>query len=514
MAPPTENYFLLIAPLLLLLLAYTSFLFISGKSPSLKRRRIEAQTPPPGPPALPIIGHLHLVGKILPTSFQALAQRHGPLLTLRLGFSTCVLASDASTAKQIFKAHELNFSSRPEFGSAQYSIYRGSNFAMAPHGDYWRFMKKLTVTRLLSPARLRLLAGVVDDERVRLLRSVAGSDGKVCDLGSELTAMTNNVICRMAMSTRCSGESEEAERVRGVVAECLDLAGKLSCGDALGPLFSVLDFSGNGPKLVRVLTEFDGLVERIIKEHEEEEETERRREDLLDILLEIYNDPLAEIRLSKTDIKSFLLDIFIAGTDTTSTAMQWAMAELINHPAAFKNLRDEINTVVGPNQLIKNSDVPNLPYLRAVIHETLRLHPPAPLIIRESADDCQVNSFTIKRKTRVLTNVYAVMRDPQSWKNPDEFIPERFLEDNSDEKIEGGNFDFRYLPFGSGRRGCPGASLAMMVMHATVGALVQCFDWEVEDGEKLDMRLGSGFGGEMARPLLCYPVSRLSPHYF
>ncbi|CAI0406740.1 unnamed protein product [Linum tenue] len=441
MAPSTENFFLLIAPLLLLLLAYTSFLFISGKSPSLKRRRIKPPTPPPGPPALPIIGHLHLVGKVLPTSFQALAQAHGPLLTLRLGLSTCVLASNASTAQQIFKAHELNFSSRPEFGSAQYSIYRGSNFAMAPYGDYWRFMKKLTVTRLLSPARLRLLAGVVDDERLRLLRSVAAGDGKVCDLGSELTAMTNNVICRMAMSTRCSGESEEAERVRRVVAECLDLAGKLSCGDALGPFFSVLDFSGNGPKLFRVLTEFDGL------------------------------------------------DIFIAGTDTTSTAMQWAMAELINHPAAFKTLRDEINAVVGrPNQLIKSSDVPNLPFLRAVIHETLRLHPPAPLIIRESADDCQVNGFTIKRKTRVLTNVYAVMRDPQCWKNPDEFIPERFMED-SGEKIEGGNFDFRYLPFGSGRRGCPGESLAMMVMHATVGALVQCFDWEVEGGEKLDMSL-------------------------
>lgn len=203
----------------------------------------------------------------------------------------------------------------------------------------------------------------------------------------------------------------------------------------------------------------------------------------------------------------------MAGTDTSSAAMQWAMAELLNRPEAFHKLREEINAVVGPNRLVKESDVQNLPFLRAVIRETLRLHPSAPLIIRECAEDCMVNGSLVKAKTRVLVNVYAIMRDPELWANPDEFMPERFLE-SSGEKIgehqmEFKGQNFRYLPFGSGRRGCPGASLAMLVMHAAVGALVQCFDWKVKDGEKIDLSTGSGFAAEMATPLACYPIPHL-----
>jgi len=166
----------------------------------------------------------------------------------------------------------------------------------------------------------------------------------------------------------------------------------------------------------------------------------------------------------------------MAGTDTSSAAMQWAMGELMNNPQAFKKLRDEINSVVGPNRLVKESDMPNLPYLRAVIKETLRLHPSAPLIIRECAEDCTVNGSVVKAKTRVLVNVYTIMRDPDSWADPDEFVPERFL-DSSEERVgehqmEFKGQNFRYLPFGSGRRGCPGASLAMLVMHPAIGRLI------------------------------------------
>lgn len=200
----------------------------------------------------------------------------------------------------------------------------------------------------------------------------------------------------------------------------------------------------------------------------------------------------------------------MAGTDTSSAAMQWAMGELINHPKAFRKLREEINAVVGTNRLVKESDIPNLPYLRAVIKETLRLHPSAPLIIRECAEDCIVNGYTVKSKSRVVINVYAIMRDPDSWTSPDEFIPERFLE-SSEEKIgehpmEFKGQNFRYLPFGSGRRVCAGASFAMLVMHAAVGSLVQCFDWKLEDGEKVDLSQGPGFSSEMAKPLVCYPI--------
>ncbi|OAY43159.1 hypothetical protein MANES_08G047000v8 [Manihot esculenta] len=472
----------------------------------------------PSPPALPLIGHLHLIGSVLPKSFQDLARRYGPLMKIRLGASTCVVVSNADVAKEIFKTQELNFSSRPEFGSSEYFIYRGSRFVTAQYGDYWRFMKKLCMTRLLAVPQLDKFTDIRDQEKVKLVESVMGCarEGRPCDLSSEFTTLTNNTICRMAMSTRCSGTDNDAKEIKELVKTCLQLAGKLSVGDILGPL-KIFDFSSTGKKLVGALKKYDRLVERIIKEHEEKamEGAVGERKDLMDILLEIYNDPTAEIRLSKNDIKSFLLDIFFAGTDTSSAAMQWAMGELINCPRAFNKLREEINTVVGQKRLIKESDVQNLPYLRAVIRETLRLHPSAPLIIRECAEDCKVNDSTIKAKTRVLVNVYAVMRDPEMWTNPDEFMPERFME-SSEEKIgehqmEYKGQNFRYLPFGSGRRGCPGASLAMLVMHAAVGALVQCFDWEVEDGDKVDLSPGSGFAAEMARPLVCFPVKHMNP---
>ncbi|KAJ6741876.1 FLAVONOID 3'-MONOOXYGENASE-RELATED [Salix viminalis] len=434
---------------------------------------------PPSPPALPVIGHLHLIGPVLAKSFQTLATRYGPLMQIRLGASTCVVASNAVVAKEIFKTQDLNFSSRPEFGSSEHFIYRGSRFVTAQYGDYWRFMKKLCMTRLLSVPQLDKFTDVLDEEKVKLVESVMGCarEGKLCDLNCEFTALTNNTICRMTMSTRCSGSDNDADQIERLVKTCLQLAGKLSLGDILGP-FRIFDFSGNGKKLVGALQAYDRLVERILQEHEEKPKkgfVEGERKDLMDILLEIYNDPAAEIKLSKNDIKSFLLDLFFAGTDTSAAAMHWAMGELLNNPRAFKKLRDEINTVVGPDRLVKESDVPNLPYLKAVMRETLRLHPSAPLIIRECAEDCKVNGSDIKAKTRVLVNVYAVMRDPESWVNPDEFMPERFLE-SSDEKIgehqmEYKGQNFRYLPFGSGRRGCPGATLAMMVMHAAVGGL-------------------------------------------
>ncbi|KDP37375.1 hypothetical protein JCGZ_06829 [Jatropha curcas] len=281
----------------------------------------------------------------------------------------------------------------------------------------------------------------------------------------------------MAMSTRCFGSNNEAEEIEELVKTYLKLTGKLSLGDVLGPL-KIFDFPGTGKKLVGALTKYDRLVERIMNEHEEKAKKGLvgEKKDLLDILLDIYNDPEAEIMLSRNDINSFLLDLFFAGTDTSSAAMQWAMGELINCPIAFNKLREEINTVVGPNRLIKESDVQNLRYLRAVSKETLRLHPSAPLIIRECAEDCKINGSIIKAKTRVLVNVFAVMRDKDSWANPGEFLPERFME-SSKEKIgehqmEFKGQNFRYLPFGSGRRGCPGASLAKLVMHAAVGALV------------------------------------------
>lgn len=156
--------------------------------------------------------------------------------------------------------------------------------------------------------------------------------------------------------------------------------------------------------------------------------------------------------------------------------------------------------------------MPNLPYLQAVVKENLRLHPPLPLIPRKCRHECKLNGYDIPTDSRMLINVYAIMRDETLWKNPTKFVPERFLKsENGSIQGDTKDRDFSYLPFGSGRRACPGAALAYAVMHVTIGALVQCFDWKTEGNKNVDMEEGSGFTMDMATPLVCYPVAIVNP---
>ncbi|KAF7818983.1 3,9-dihydroxypterocarpan 6A-monooxygenase [Senna tora] len=465
---------------------------------------------PPSPPALPIIGHLHLLGSVIPKCFQNLARLHGPLMQLRLGASTSLIVSNAQVAKEIYKTHDLNFCYRPQFGSSDYYQYKGSHFITAPYGPFWRFMKKLCVTQLLSPSQIGRFTHIRQQEIKSLLGSLllCSSEGRSCDLSFKLTALTNNILCRMAMSTTC-----DDEEIHGLVREFLELGAKLSMGEVLGPL-GKLDLFGYGKKLAKTVGKFDRIVETIMKEHEEKHDHMKgseggERKDMMDILLEVYRDPNAEVKLKRNDVKAFFLEILLAGTDTSSVALQWAIAEIINHPEVLKKLRAEIDSIVGTSRLVTESDVPDLMYLQAVVKEVLRLHPPAPFALRQSAQDCNVNGYDVKGESRTLLNVYAIMRDPQAWVNPEEFIPERFLDE-----INGGNGigsqDFRYIPFGSGRRGCPGASLALSVIHITIAALIQCFDWKSKNGDKVDVEEGSGFSVGLAKPLVCYPMTRLN----
>ncbi|KAG4913028.1 hypothetical protein JHK82_053612 [Glycine max] len=474
---------------------------------SLVTRSTKKFRPPPSPPTLPIIGHLHLVGSVIPKSFQALARLYGPLIQLRLGASTCVVVSNDQVAKEVMKTNDLNFCYRPHFGSSEYFLYKGSDFITAPYGPYWRFIKKLCMTQLLSSSQLGRFVHVREQEINKLLKSVlvCSSEGRVIDLSFELTSLTNNILCRMAMSTSCLDRVHDAAEILDLVREFLHAGAKLSMGEVLGPL-GKFDLFGYGKKLVKIVGKFDQVLERIMEEHEEKNTEVRRGEtgDMMDIMLQVYKDPNAEVRLTRNHIKAFFLDIFLAGTETSSAALQWAMAEMMNKEGVLKRVKEEIDEVVGTNRLVSESDITNLRYLQAVVKEVLRLHPTAPLAIRESAENCSINGYDIKGQTRTLINVYAIMRDPEAWPNPEEFMPERFL--------DGINAaDFSYLPFGFGRRGCPGSSLALTLIQVTLASLIQCFQWNIKAGEKLCMEEASSFSTGLAKPLLCYPITRFNP---
>ncbi|KAL3534241.1 hypothetical protein ACH5RR_002702 [Cinchona calisaya] len=505
---------------LLFSISFISILFIRCNA----KKRSKSKTPriqhPPSPPSLPLIGHLHLLSPALSKSFHYLSTRYGPLMRLRFGSASTIVVSNATIAKEMLKNNEMNFVSRPHFGSSDYDIYDGCTFIFAEYGVYWRFMKKLCMTELLSMAQLNRFSDIRMQEMKKLIETLLKcsqeGNNKGCNLGLELLRMTNNVVCRMAMSTRCSERVDESKLVWEFVKGVEVLALKFSLGELLGPV-NKLDLFGYGRRLKALLLGFDAMVEKIMVEHEKDIDTgKEKKKDIMGILLEIYRDEQAEVKLTRKNIKSFLMELFMAGTETTSAALQWTIAELINHPKVFNKLREEINGVVG-TRLVEESDVPNLPYLQAVVKESLRLHPTAALIFRKCVKDCKINGYDILANERTIFNLTAIMRDPNLWENPLDFIPERFttnLQENHDPyKIDFKGQDFKIFPFGSGRRGCPGTSFALTVIHGVVATLVQCFDFEVEGGGKLNMEERAGFSNGMVHPLICYPITHFNPFH-
>ena len=178
----------------------------------------------------------------------------------------------------------------------------------------------------------------------------------------------------------------------------------------------------------------------------------------------------------------------------------------------LEKARLEIDAVVGKSRIVEESDIKNLPYLQAIVKETLRLHPPVPLNLRESSTSEVVCGYNIPPKTRLFINIWAVGRDPNQWKNPLEFMPERFIDENGRSEFDVRGQSYNLLPFGSGRRRCPGISLALHVVHVNLGALIQCFQLKVNGGDgKVDMEEKPGLTLPRAHPLICVPVPRLNP---
>lgn len=274
--------------------------------------RATVQRCPPSPLALPIIGHLHLLSSKLPQSFQNLARRYGPLMQLRIGATTFLIASSATVAKEILRTHDGDFASRFEFGPAEYNIYSGIGFITGPYSSYWRFMKKLCITKLFAGPQLARFSRIRELEIQNLLKSVLKSskEGEACDLGVELTTLTNNLLCSMALSKTCSDNVMGAKEIRRLVVEIMELGTKLGAYEAIGPL-KKFDIFGYGKNLVEAMWRYDHLFDQIMKFYEDNmvdgQDGWNEESDLMSIVLETFKDTNAEVKLTKNQIKFFFL---------------------------------------------------------------------------------------------------------------------------------------------------------------------------------------------------------------
>ncbi|KAK8649296.1 hypothetical protein V6N13_130026 [Hibiscus sabdariffa] len=265
---------------------------------------------PPSPMALPIIGHLHLVAPIPHQALHKLSTKHGSLMHIRLGSVPCVVASSPEMAKEFLKTHESSFSNRPITAAVDYLTYGSADFSFAPYGPYWKFMKKICMSELLSGRMLDQFLPVRVEEIRRFLQLMEkkASTGEKVDVGGELVRLTNNIVSRMAMNQTCSDNEDEAEEVRKLVEATAELTGQFNLSDFIW-FCKNLDLQGMKKKLKHVRDKFDSMMDKIIKEHEE---ARKRKDhdtvkDLLHVLLDTSEDETSDMKLSRENIKAFIL---------------------------------------------------------------------------------------------------------------------------------------------------------------------------------------------------------------
>ncbi|XP_020189727.1 cytochrome P450 93G2-like [Aegilops tauschii subsp. strangulata] len=466
---------------------------------------------PPSPMALPFIGHLHLIRPPPHRAFDRIIARHGPLVYLRLGPSAhCVIIGSAGVAHDVLK-FEGSIPERPLTAVTRHLAYDSVGFAFAPYGPHWRFMKRLCMSELLGPRTIEQLRPVRAAELAGVLRvaTAASAKGETLDMSRQLIRMSNNAIMRM-VATDLPGDMADA--ARDCAKQVAELVGAFNLEDYV-PLCRGWDLQGLGRRTRGVHAKFDALLETMIKNKGKERREvadKANAKDLLDILMDAAADPTAEVKLTRDSIKAFVLDIFTAGSDTTATTVEWMMAELLNHPHCLQKLRTELDAVVGRSRLVGEPDVAQMPYLQAVLKETLRLRPPAVFAQREAMQPIHVRGYTIPVKTSVFFNIFTIGRDATWWEEPLEFRPERFMPGGAGEDVDPKGQHLQLMPFGSGRRACPGMGLAMQAVPAFLAALVQCFDWEVPN-PPLDMEDEAGLVSARKQPLVLLPMQRLHP---
>ncbi|XP_020099302.1 cytochrome P450 71A1-like isoform X1 [Ananas comosus] len=464
----------------------------------------------PSPPRLPLIGNLHQLGALPHRSLRALAAKHGPVMLLHLGRVPAVVISSAPAAQQAMKTNDLAFASRPEARIPNALLY-GGDVAFSPYGEYWRQVRRICVLHLLSLKRVQSFRYVRQEEaallvdKIRAAAAVAASSGAV-DVSLLVVNLTNDVICRVAFGRKYSAEGGGAAKIQATLAELTALLGTVEIGEFVPWLGWIDRLRGLDRRVRDNSREWDAMLERVLEDHCSGNE---EGDDLVDVLLSINDkDENLGIALTRSNMKALLLDMFAAGTETTFTTIDWVMAELIKHPKVMERAQEEIRRVVGSSPKVEEELLEGMYYLKNVIKETLRLHAPAPLLVpRETIEDTQLEGFNIPAKTRVIINAWAIGRDPKLWERAEEFWPERFT--NSPIDFRGQYFEF--IPFGSGRRGCPGINFAVSVVELVLANLLYHFDWELPHGMKtelLDMSESSGLTVHRKQNLILVPKLR------
>ncbi|XP_055960783.1 premnaspirodiene oxygenase-like [Mercurialis annua] len=485
------------------LLCFLLLIFIVRRNLKLSNASSSGTLPyklPPGPIKLPIIGNmLHLVGSLPHHRLRDLADRYGPIMHLQLGEISTIVISSPETAKQVLKIHDLSFAQRPFLLAAGIVMYNFKDIAFAPYGDNWRQMRKICNLELLSTKRVQSFRSIREEEVLFLVNSISTSTESPVNLSKMLFALSNIITLRAAFGKIIKQKDEFLP----LIQKTIQMFEGFSVADIFPSVKFLHGITGMKPKLERLHQEADMILENIIKKHRENKALGSypkagEANTLVDVLLNLQDHGNLEFSLTTDCIKAIMLDMFLAGTNPSATTIEWSMSEMIKNTRVMQKAQEEVRNLFNKKQqVIDETSLQELKYLKLVIKETLRLHPPAPLLLpRECRERVEITGYEIPVNTRIIVNAWAVGRNPRYWKEAEKFNPERFLDNSTDYRGK----DFEFIPFGGGRRMCHGMSYGMAVVELVLANLLYHFDWKLSGGmEPNDLDMSECFGASARR---------------
>ncbi|MCD7450744.1 hypothetical protein HAX54_008381 [Datura stramonium] len=486
--------------------------------------------PPEIPGSWPIIGHLLGFGDgenvPLARKFGKLSDQYGPIFTIKLGmFRYCVI-NNWEAAKDCFTIYDKELAARPICLAAEHYGYNYARFSLTNYGPYYCRIRKLVLQNVLSSSRLERVKHVRISEVEISIKELykfylEGENSNAINISKWFEKLTLNIIVKMIAGKRYESleEDEEAQCFRKAFAKIMYLAGQFILYDAIPlQIFKYVDFQGHIKTMKQIHKDLDDILQSWVDEHMEKKkkvECEDNEQDCIDAMLSVTKpEDFKEYGYSReTVIKATVLSMILDGSDTTAVHLTWLMSLLLNNPHVIKHAQEEIDNKVGKDRWVEESDIKNLVYLQAIVKEALRLYPPAPLLVpHEAVEDCTVAGYNIPKGTRLFPNAWKIQRDPRIYTKPDEFMPERFLNEHSTVDARGQHFEF--IPFGSGRRSCPGINFATQVGHLTIGRLIQGFNFGTPSNLPVDMTEGLGITMPKAKPVEVVITPRLNSMFY
>ncbi|KAG0606757.1 hypothetical protein M758_9G164800 [Ceratodon purpureus] len=485
--------------------ALVSFVLLYYLAEAQQRKRL-----PPGPWPWPVLGNFPHLGDMPHRALHGLAAKYGGLMYLRLGSKPCIVISTAAVAKEFYKTNDANFASRPK--RLAWTVWHNDDedyrdLALTSNMPHWRRLRRFLNAEMFSPGRHASHQGTRAEEIQFMMKFLLedSKKGNAVDLKAWLYKVTCNTITRMVAGRRFYGNGDNQD-IGNMISSLFKLFGAVVISDFVPYLSFVTRLQGHATKFAEVRDFSVKLTEKIFDLDNHRKLYKQRRNDpnyvpdLEDVILETPLDDGTV--LPDKDILMILQEMINAGTETSATLVEWAMAELITRPHLIKTAQDELDDVVRTKRLVRESDIANLPFLQAVIKESFRVHPPTPLLIpHASHQPTEFMGYQFPAGTLLLVNAFSVHRDSSVYHNPELFDPDRFLAHPEVNHLSANDF-YELIPFGAGRRMCPAFNLGNAMASLMLANLLYVFDWSLPEGQpSVDMSEVDGLSVSLKQPL-------------